>query len=214
MSTLDPAFRQPNKWQKALSLLKNRTFVVMLLLGFSSGLPFMLVGNTMGFWLREQGTDLTTIGFLSWVGFAYSMKFLWSPIVDRVKLPFLNPRLGHRRSWLVLSQVLIGVALFCMAIATPNPNQLTIFIVCALVAAFASATQDIVVDAWRIESSEQSEQLALLPRRFVGDRCLDFNLGCQHRLAIVLRIDGGVDGLGHCRHLHGQRAFGQQSHRC
>lgn len=162
MSTLDPAFRQPNKWQKALSLLKNRTFVVMLLLGFSSGLPFMLVGNTMGFWLREQGTDLTTIGFLSWVGFAYSMKFLWSPIVDRVKLPFLNPRLGHRRSWLVLSQVLIGVALFCMAIATPNPNQLTIFIVCALVAAFASATQDIVVDAWRIESSEQSEQLALL----------------------------------------------------
>ena len=158
MSTFDPAFRQPNKWQKALALLKNRTFVVMLLLGFGSGLPFMLVGNTMGFWLREQGTDLTTIGFVSWVGFAYSMKFLWSPIVDRVKLPFLNPRLGHRRSWLMLSQILIAASLLLMGLVTPN--QLPLFIGCALIAAFASATQDIVVDAWRIESSEQSEQLA------------------------------------------------------
>lgn len=186
MSTFDPAFRQTNKWQKALSLLKNRTFLVMLLLGFSSGLPFMLVGNTMGYWLREQGTELTTIGYLSWVGFAYSMKFLWSPIVDRAKLPFLNPRLGHRRSWLLLAQVLIAVALFLMAMATPN--QLTVFIACAVVAAFASATQDIVVDAWRIESSERSEQLALLSSAY--------QLGYRGALlmtdALILIIAAGI----------------------
>ena len=186
MSTFDPAFRQPNKWQKALALLKNRTFVVMLLLGFGSGLPFMLVGNTMGFWLREQGTDLTTIGFVSWVGFAYSMKFLWSPIVDRVKLPFLNPRLGHRRSWLMLSQILIAASLLLMGLVTPN--QLPLFIGCALIAAFASATQDIVVDAWRIESSEQSEQLALLSSAYQ----LGYRAALLITDALILIVAAGI----------------------
>src|ERR1043166_7413230 len=92
--------------------LKPKT-VAMLLLGFSSGLPFLLVGNTFGFWLRDEGTSLTAIGFLSWVGIAYSLKFLWAPLMDRVDVPVLR-RLGHRRGWMLFSQILVGLALVAM----------------------------------------------------------------------------------------------------
>lgn len=134
---------------------------VMLLLGFASGLPFMLVGNTMGFWLREGGIELSTIGFLSWVGLAYSFKFLWAPIVDKVDAPVLGRWLGRRRGWMALAQLSIAAALTGMAIVQPE-GGLIAFGVLALVAAFASATQDIVIDAWRIESAESGEELALL----------------------------------------------------
>ena len=87
--------------------------LAMLLLGFSSGLPFLLVGNTFGYWLRDEHTSLTAIGFLSWVGIAYSLKFLWAPLIDRVDLPLFK-RLGHRRGWMMFSQILVGLALFAM----------------------------------------------------------------------------------------------------
>jgi PAT family beta-lactamase induction signal transducer AmpG len=86
----------------------------MLLLGFSSGLPFFLVGNTFGYWLRDEHTSLTAIGFLSWVGIAYSLKFLWAPLMDRVDLPLFK-RLGHRRGWMMFSQIVVGLALSAMA---------------------------------------------------------------------------------------------------
>lgn len=133
----------------------------MLLLGFASGLPFMLVGNTMGFWLREGGIELSAIGFLSWVGLAYSAKFLWAPIIDRTDAPILGRLLGRRRGWMALSQLAVAAALTGMAILQPEGGLLA-FGVLALVAAFASATQDIVVDAWRIESADSGEELALL----------------------------------------------------
>ena len=85
----------------------------MLLLGFSSGLPFLLVGNTFGYWLRDEHTSLTAIGFLSWVGIAYSLKFLWAPLIDRVDLPLFE-RLGHRRGWMMFSQIVVGLALVAM----------------------------------------------------------------------------------------------------
>src|SRR5204863_1441572 len=88
--------------------------LAMLLLGFSSGLPFFLVGNTFGYWLRDEGTSLTAIGFLSWVGIAYSLKFLWAPVVDRVDLPLFS-RLGHRRGWMLFAQIVVGLALMAMA---------------------------------------------------------------------------------------------------
>ena len=133
----------------------------MLLLGFASGLPFMLVGNTMGFWLREGGIELSTIGFLSWVGLAYSMKFLWAPVIDKVGAPILGRLLGRRRGWMALAQIVVMLALASMAWLKPEGGLLA-FGALALVAAFASATQDIVIDAWRIESSEGGEELALL----------------------------------------------------
>src|SRR5256885_5827397 len=132
----------------------------MLLLGFSSGLPFFLVGNTFGYWLRDEHTSLTAIGFLSWVGIAYSLKFLWAPLMDRVDLPLFN-RLGHRRGWMMFSQIVVGLALWGMG-GTGTKAGLARLGVFALVVAFASATQDIVVDAWRIESADDGEEQGLL----------------------------------------------------
>jgi len=154
-----------------LANLRQRKVLAMLLLGFSSGLPLYLVGNTLGFWMRKEGIDLGTIGFLSWVGLAYSMKFLWAPIVDKTDVPLLS-RLGRRRGWMLLSQVVVAMALVGMAVVQPKGGHfqflgiawehLLVFGVLAVVVAFASATQDIVVDAWRIEAAENSEQLGLL----------------------------------------------------
>ena len=134
--------------------------VAMLLLGFSSGLPFYLVGNTFGYWLRDEHTSLTAIGFLSWVGIAYSLKFLWAPLMDRVDLPLFK-RLGHRRGWMMFSQIVVGLALCAMG-ATGTKVGLGRLGACALIVAFASSTQDIVVDAWRIESADDGDEQGLL----------------------------------------------------
>ncbi len=134
--------------------------LAMLLLGFSSGLPFYLVGNTFGYWLRDEHTSLTAIGFLSWVGIAYSLKFLWAPLMDRVDLPLFK-RLGHRRGWMMFSQIVVGLALCAMG-GTGTKAGLGRLGALALVVAFAAATQDIVVDAWRIESAEDGEEQGLL----------------------------------------------------
>ena len=112
--------------------------LAMLLLGFSSGLPFLLVGNTFGYWLRDEHTSLTAIGFLSWVGIAYSLKFLWAPLMDRVDLPLFK-RLGHRRGWMMFSQIVIGLALSAMG-GTGTKAGLGRLGAFALVVAFASST--------------------------------------------------------------------------
>lgn len=139
--------------------LQPRT-AVMLLLGFSSGLPFLLVGNTFGFWLRDEGTSLTAIGLLSGVGLAYSLKFLWAPLIDRVRAPLFG-FLGRRRGWMALSQVVAALGLGAMA-ATGTAGGPTLLGLAALVVAFASATQDIVIDAWRIENAASPQELGLL----------------------------------------------------
>ena len=143
-----------------LRALRQPKVLAMLLLGFSSGLPLYLVGNTMGYWMREGGSELSAIGFLSWVGLAYSLKFLWAPIIDKTDVPLLG-RLGHRRGWMLLSQLVVAAALAGMAIVQPQ-GGLVLFGALALVAAFASATQDIVIDAWRIEIADNSDELGLL----------------------------------------------------
>ncbi len=148
-------------WRDVLRGLRQRKVAAMLLLGLSAGLPFMLVGNTMGLWLREGGVELTAIGFLSWVGILYSMKFLWAPIIDKTDVPVLGRLLGHRRGWMFLAQIVVAAGLFGMALLTPE-GGLVAFGALALVAAFGSATQDIVIDAWRIESADNGEELSLL----------------------------------------------------
>ncbi len=137
-----------------------RRTLVMLALGFSSGLPFLLVGNTFGYWLRDEGTTLTAIGFASGVGIAYSLKWLWAPIIDRVRAPVFG-RLGHRRGWMVLAQLFVAVGLFGMA-ATGPVSAFTTLVAFAALVAFASATQDIVIDAWRIESARNPDELGML----------------------------------------------------
>ncbi|MGZ8362538.1 MAG: AmpG family muropeptide MFS transporter [Caulobacteraceae bacterium] len=133
-------------------------------LGFSSGLPFMLTAATLGYWLRDEGTSLKAIGFISWVGLAYSFKFLWAPVVDRVTVPGLG-FLGRRRSWLLFTQVLLAVGLCAMAAIGPGGGLVALG-GAALLVAFASATQDIAVDATRIEAAEGEEELGLFTSAF------------------------------------------------
>jgi len=133
---------------------------VMLALGFASGLPFLLTANTLGYWLRDEGTTLAAIGFISWVGFAYAFKVYWSPLVDRLDLPLLG-RLGRRRGWMLLCQILVVVGLVGMA-AVGTGGGLAAIGAFALLTAFASATQDIAIDAWRIESASDADEVGLM----------------------------------------------------
>ncbi len=135
--------------------------LIMLALGFSAGLPFLLSGNTLGYWLREEGTSLQAIGFLAWVGLAYSFKMLWAPMVDRLDAPIFGGWLGRRRGWMLLAQLLIAIGLMAMAIFGAS-HGLILIAVFAVVVAFSSATQDIVIDAWRIEAARDSRELGVL----------------------------------------------------
>ena len=146
---------------EVLAALRRPKVAVMLALGFSSGLPFLLTGNTFGYWLRDEGTTLKAIGFLSWVGIAYSLKFLWSPLVDRLDAPLLGKLLGRRRGWMAVAQIVVGLGLLGMAVVGTSAGLLAIGAF-ALLVAFASSTQDIAVDAWRIEAAETSDELGLL----------------------------------------------------
>ena len=141
----------------------------MLLLGFSAGLPLLLVFGTLSFWLREAGINRTTIGYLSWVGLAYAFKWVWAPLVDRMPIPVLTRLLGRRRSWLLLSQIVIIGALIGIGLTDPR-LALTPVVWCALAIAFGSATQDIALDAYRIESADQDRQAALAAAYQTGYR--------------------------------------------
>ena len=156
-------------WLCTLKVYTQPASLRMLALGFSAGLPLLLVLGTLSFWLREAGIDRTTIGYLSWVGLAYAFKWVWAPLVDRLPLPVLTRRLGRRRSWLLLSQLLIAAGLLGMA--SQNPQlALTPMVWSALVVAFGSATQDIALDAYRIESASMQEQAALAATYQTGYR--------------------------------------------
>ncbi len=140
--------------------LRQPKVAVMLALGFASGLPFLLTANTFGYWLRDDGTSLVAIGFISWVGFAYAFKVYWSPLVERIDVPLLG-RLGRRRGWMLLCQILVTVGLLGMATVGTAGGLATIGAF-ALLTAFASATQDIAIDAWRIESASDADEVGLM----------------------------------------------------
>ncbi|MFY7858333.1 MAG: AmpG family muropeptide MFS transporter [Limnohabitans sp.] len=147
-------------WREALRLYLQPASLRMLALGFSAGLPLLLVLGTLSFRLREAGIDRSTIGYLSWVGLAYGVKWMWAPLVDRMPIPWLTRRLGRRRSWLLLSQIVIAAGLVGMALNDPS-QLLGPLVAFALAVAVASATQDIALDAYRIESAEVNAQAAL-----------------------------------------------------
>lgn len=141
----------------------------MLFLGFSAGLPYMLVFATLSRWLREAGIERSTIGFFSWVMLAYAFKWIWSPIVDRMPIPFLTHRMGRRRSWMLMAQVSIMVSLVGMAFSDPQ-HHLTQLVLFALLAALSSATQDISIDAYRIEAAEEDLQATMAATYMIGYR--------------------------------------------
>lgn len=189
-SNVQPAPKPQTGWRDVLKALSRPKVLLTLVLGFGSGLPFLLTGATFGLWLREHDISLAAIGFLSWVGLAYSFKFLWAPIIDKIDAPFLG-FLGRRRSWMAFSQVTVGAALIWMAVAGPEGGLMTLGIA-ALVVAFASATQDIVVDAWRIESADDTEELALITSAFQ----LGYRFAILAANALILFVANGIGWNG------------------
>ncbi|WP_244957589.1 AmpG family muropeptide MFS transporter [Alicycliphilus denitrificans] len=165
-SSAAPARRS---WRQAWLVYLEPASLRMLALGFSAGLPLLLVLGTLSFRLREAGIDRTTIGYLSWVGLAYAFKWVWSPLVDRLPLPLLTRALGRRRSWLLLAQGMVMAGLVGMALVDPRAT-LGPMVWCALLVAFGSATQDIALDAFRIESADADRQAALAATYQTGYR--------------------------------------------
>ncbi|TVS17857.1 MAG: MFS transporter [Gammaproteobacteria bacterium] len=141
----------------------------MAFLGFAAGLPLLLVGGTFSAWLRDLGVTLTAIGFLSWVGIAHSIKVLWAPIVDRLPLPILTRVFGRRRGWILLAQMVIAAGLLGMGLTDPR-TALGLVAVFAVLTAFGSATQDVAVDAYRIEAVSRDRQGAMAATYVFGYR--------------------------------------------
>lgn len=149
----------PTSWRDSLAVYLQRRVLIVLLLGFSSGLPLALSGSTLLVWMRESGVDLGTIGLFALVGTPYTLKFLWAPLVDALHVPLFTRAFGRRRGWLLFSQLLLIAAILLLALADPARSPLFVA-VAALLVATASSTQDIVVDAFRVESLPESEQAA------------------------------------------------------
>jgi PAT family beta-lactamase induction signal transducer AmpG len=146
-------------WRAAMTVYLQPRVLIVLFLGFSSGLPLALSGSTLLVWMRESGVDLGTIGLFALVGTPYTLKFLWAPLVDALHVPLFTRRFGRRRGWLVFSQLLLIAAILLLALTDPAKAPLFVALGALLVAAM-SATQDIVVDAFRVESLPENEQAA------------------------------------------------------
>ncbi len=159
----------PAGWRDAVRIYFHPRPLTLLLLGFSSGLPLLLVFGTLSFWLREAGIDRSTIGFVSWVALAYGFKWAWAPLVDRLRLPVLSGLLGRRRSWLLTAQLALVAGISGMALSDPLRDMEQLVWLAVLVA-FASATQDIVIDAFRIESGGARLQAAMAATYMIGYR--------------------------------------------
>ena len=146
-------FKARASWSAASSVYWNRRVLTMLFLGFSAGMPLLLIFSTLSIWLREAGVDRSAVTYFSWAALAYSFKFIWAPIVDKLPLPFLHDLLGRRRSWLLVAQLSIIAAIALMAFSDPAEG-LSMMAIAAILLGFSSASQDIVIDAYRIESAK------------------------------------------------------------
>ncbi|MBS3953484.1 MAG: AmpG family muropeptide MFS transporter [Methylomicrobium sp.] len=156
-------------WRDAFLIYAQPQVLGMIFLGFSAGLPFLLVFSTLSAWLRDEGVELSVIGFFSWIGVTYSIKVFWAPVVDRLALPLLSRWLGKRRSWMLLAQMGIAIGLFVMG-SLDVKTQLELIAVLAVWVAFCSATQDIVIDAYRIEAAVAEYQGAMAAMYVLGYR--------------------------------------------
>ena len=168
-------------WVETFHRLRNKQLITLLLLGFSAGLPYLLVFATLSAWLKDSNISNSTIGFVSWVSITYAIKFLWAPFLDRIKLPVLHKFFGKRRSWLLLTQVMIGISLYMLTQILPSNENIIIFSLFALLVAFFSASQDIALDAYRIE---------IAPKEMQGMLAAGYQFG--YRLAIMVSGAGAL----------------------
>ncbi len=184
----DPAARQ--NWREALAVYLRRDVLIVLFLGFSAGLPLALSGSTLLVWMSEAGVNLRTIGLFSIVGTPYTLKFLWAPLIDALRVPVLCKRFGRRRGWLLFAQMLLMAAILFLGTRDPAGDTLLVALGAVLVA-FASATQDIVIDTYRVEKLDDSEQAAGMAA-YVGA----YRVGMLVSTAGALYIVQGFEALG------------------
>lgn len=163
------ASAQSSDWQVTLRRVFSTKVLTMLFLGFAAGLPILMIFSSLSLWLSEAGIERKTVTMFSWAALGYSFKFVWAPIVDRLPLPLLTRALGRRRAWLLVAQAMIIASIVAMALIDPalGGHQLTIMALAAVALGFSSATQDIVIDAYRIESASADMQ-ALLSSAYIG----------------------------------------------
>lgn len=188
--------------REVIAALGQPKVAVMFALGFSSGLPFMLIGNTLGFWLADDGFKPSTIGFLSAAGLAYVFKFAWGVVVDRIPVPVLG-RLGRRRGWMLLTQLLVAGGLVAMALADPR-GHFALMAVATVATAIAAATQDCAIDAWRIEAADNGEELGLLTSTAAlgyrvalwGSEAAILVLAASAGWGVAYAVFGGAMGIG------------------
>ncbi len=156
-------------WSVAFKIYLKRRVIAMLFLGFAAGLPLFLIFSTLSLWLRDAGVDRSAVTYFSWAALAYSFKFIWAPVIDKLPLPFLNNLLGRRRSWLIVAQLAVIMAICWMAMTDPA-NGLTGMAFAAVLLGFSSASQDIVIDAYRIEAMKKEFQAAMSAMYIAGYR--------------------------------------------
>ena len=178
-------------WRDAIAVYLQARVLIVLFLGFSAGLPLALSGSTLLVWLREAGVDLGTIGLFALVGTPYTVKFLWAPLVDALDVPILADLLGRRRGWLIFSQLIMMAAIALLAFCDPTKIHWYLVFGAALLVATASATQDIVIDAFRIESLPESEQAAGMASYVAA-----YRIGMLVSTAGALFLVSGFEGLG------------------
>src|SRR6201995_1858877 len=189
-----PAHAKPSpSWREGLAVYLQPRVLIVLLLGFSSGLPLALSGSTLQVWMREDGVDLGTIGLFALIGTPYTLKFLWAPLVDALHVPLFTHAFGRRRGWLVFSQLLLIVSIVLLALTDPARSPFAVALA-ALLVATASSTQDIVVDAFRVESLPESEQAAGMAAYVAA-----YRIGMLVSTAGALFIVSGFESTGIAR---------------
>ena len=151
--------RKKRTLMELIRAMREPRVAIMFVLGFSSGLPFMMIGNTLGYWLADDGISKAAIGYLSWAGLAYLWKFIWGAVVDRVPAPWLKS-MGRRRGWMIVTMTVVGLGMIGMALT--GSHHLGWLAVFAVITGIGAAAQDTVIDAWRIEIAEDQDELGLL----------------------------------------------------
>ncbi len=159
-------------WSETFHTIARKETLIMLFLGFAAGLPILLIFSSLSLWLREAGLSRSLVTYFSWAALGYSFKFAWAPLIDRLPVPLLTVLLGRRRSWLLIAQICIILAISGMAMTDPSKGEsaLTLMALFAVLLGFSSATQDIVIDAYRIEAAEERMQAMLASAYIAGYR--------------------------------------------
>lgn len=157
-------------WQDSVKAFKHPRVVTMLFFGIAAGLPLLMIFSSLSLWLREAGVERAAVTYFSWAALGYSFKFVWAPLMDVIPLPLLTRKLGRRRAWLLLSQLMIIVAIVLMALIDPASQGLTMMALAAVLLGFSAATQDVVIDAYRIESAGEELQAMMSASYIAGYR--------------------------------------------